>query len=531
MVFKREILSAELERSFDEWTHLLGESRVLGREGANKRYGPNTEGIKREISGALYPEKLEEVVAIVKVANQHKIPLYPISRGNNWGYGSSLPPQQHCVIVDLSRMNRILHFDEELGVVTIEPGVTQGQLYEYLEKRRLPFLVPINGGGPSCSLMGPALERGFGNIPYLDHFASLMSLEAVLPDGEVYHSSFHSLGAEVSGRVFKWGVGPYLDGLFTQSNLGIVTKASIALAFKPEIIQQFSLSILKEKKLEELVRRLRHVLKIAGSAMGLIRVMNEVRSLASIKVPYPFDSSSDGAIQPRILSQLCAEYGIPPWFAAGSILGDKKMVAAVRAILNRELGPLGRLKFVTVLESKKREGKSSKVEQLKEARFMITKPSEAGLGEAYWKSGNAERKGNLNPAHDGCGIIWYAPIIPLKSDLARAYVELVKKTCLEYRLDPLYSLIIISDKYFYGITPIVFQIENLDEAKRANACYEALFHGGKALGFLPYRLPSHHIPLIVDKNASFWKLAGRLKSFLDPNRIIAPGRYSVEEGG
>ena len=61
-------------------------------------------------------------------------PVYPISSGKNWGYGS----RARCatrVLLDLGRMNRILDFNEELAYVTIEPGVTQRQLYDFLSAR------------------------------------------------------------------------------------------------------------------------------------------------------------------------------------------------------------------------------------------------------------------------------------------------------------------------------------------------------------------------------------------------------------
>jgi hypothetical protein len=56
------------------------------------------------------------VVAVVKLANQHRLPLYPISTGRNWGYGSATPPTDGCLIVDLGGMDRVLELDAELGL-------------------------------------------------------------------------------------------------------------------------------------------------------------------------------------------------------------------------------------------------------------------------------------------------------------------------------------------------------------------------------------------------------------------------------
>lgn len=68
-----------------------------------------------------------------------------------------------CVTLDLSRMDRLLDIDAELGLVTLEPGVTQKQLFDYLSSRNLNFFVPTTGAGPTASLVGNALERGFGH--------------------------------------------------------------------------------------------------------------------------------------------------------------------------------------------------------------------------------------------------------------------------------------------------------------------------------------------------------------------------------
>ena len=120
--------------------------------------------------------------------------------------------------------------DPELGLVTVEPGVTQAQLRSYLDEHHLPFMVPASGAGPSCSLLGNAVERGYGITPYSDHFAAVTALEAVLPNGEVYRSAHAAMGGTTVDRAFKWGVGPYLEGLFTQGTFGIVTEMTYSFS-------------------------------------------------------------------------------------------------------------------------------------------------------------------------------------------------------------------------------------------------------------------------------------------------------------
>ncbi|WP_200348661.1 FAD-binding oxidoreductase [Halochromatium glycolicum] len=156
------IQQKNLEAAIDRWRKVLGAARVLTQPSTIKRYCRNTAGAERRVSAVLQPESLTEIEALVRVAGEYKLPLYPISTGHNWGYGSASPVTDDAVIVDLSRLSGIDDSEIELGLITVEPGVTQGILRDFLDQHGHPFLVPVHGGGPNCSLVGNALERGYG---------------------------------------------------------------------------------------------------------------------------------------------------------------------------------------------------------------------------------------------------------------------------------------------------------------------------------------------------------------------------------
>ena len=109
-----------LYRAIEEWRHVLPPEGVL-TDDALDVYRANCLSVDRSIAASLRPTGEAEVVHIVQIASRYKVPLYPISTGHNWGYGTSLPVAENCVIVDLSRMNRILQMDPELGLITLEP--------------------------------------------------------------------------------------------------------------------------------------------------------------------------------------------------------------------------------------------------------------------------------------------------------------------------------------------------------------------------------------------------------------------------
>ena len=94
-----------------EWSKLLGQSQVLDSAAAQAGYGRCTTGIQRRLAGALRARERSQIPPIVEIAARFKVPLYPISTGHNWGYGTALPAVDDCVILDLSGLDRIVEFD------------------------------------------------------------------------------------------------------------------------------------------------------------------------------------------------------------------------------------------------------------------------------------------------------------------------------------------------------------------------------------------------------------------------------------
>jgi FAD/FMN-containing dehydrogenase len=85
-------------------------------------------------SAITYPSSVSEVQAIVRWANEFKIPIYPISMGRNLGYGGSAPRVPGSVVIDLGRnMNKVLKFDGDNASCMVEPGVSYFKLYEEIQ--------------------------------------------------------------------------------------------------------------------------------------------------------------------------------------------------------------------------------------------------------------------------------------------------------------------------------------------------------------------------------------------------------------
>lgn len=532
-----------LDSALGQWRQVLGEEWVLTDPVGIQPYHPSTILAQRDIPAVLRPGSGAEVATVVRIAGEHQIPLYPISAGHNWGYGSANPVTDGCVLVDLSRMRSIDDRDIELGVVTVEPGVTQQALRNFLDQRGQPFLVPVHGGGPQCSLVGNALERGYGITPYADHFAAVTALEAVLPDGTLYRSALTELGAATVDRTFKWGVGPYLDGLFSQANLGIVTRMSIALAPQPERIETFFFSVPDHAELTEIVVAIRDILRSVGTVTGSINLMN-ARRVLSMMTPYPTDQIGADCVLPDETVRAMAKHAqVMPWTGIGALYGTTKIVKAARSAIRRRLkGRARRLIFVTprfvnrarrTLERLPGKGGQrvwTYVSTLdKSLKLIAGSPSEVALPLAYWKARHQpdpNRPQPLNPAADGCGLIWYSPLVPMTPERVRDYVEMVDRVCREHGIEPLITLTSLSERCFDSTVPLLFDREDTQAAKRAHRCYAALLSAGQTLGCVPYRASIESMPWFTGAaDSSHWQLVRRIKTALDPDGLIAPGRY------
>ncbi|VAV85714.1 4-cresol dehydrogenase [hydroxylating] flavoprotein subunit [hydrothermal vent metagenome] len=531
-----------LNKAIGEWQDKLGKGKVLQGEAAAKRYCPSTVPLKRLIPAALLPEDLSEVTSIVNIATRHKVPLYPISTGNNWGYGSANPAKDWCVIVDMSGMNKIIDFDTELGVITLEPGVTQRDLNRYLSENNLPFLTPVTGAGPSCSILGNALERGYGITPYSDHFGAVTSIEAVMANGRIYSSTLSALGGHEINRLYKYSPGPYIDGLFTQSNFGIVTKMTIMLARRPEKIETFIFTVKDEDGLEPTVRAVREVLESTAGITASINLMNTQRVL-SMQAPYPHSEvNSQGVIPPAVLAKLAKKYGITAWTGVGALYGNKEIVSAARSVIKKILSPevdkvtflkhklvRGGKRVLELIPSKHTEILTARAKILCESLNIVEgHPSEVALPLAYWRSAVTPPEDNKNPARDGCGLIWYAPLVPMKTDTVRHFVDMVREITPKYGIEPLITLTSLSQRCFDSTVPILYNRANEGAAENAKKCYIALFEAGRKAGFLPYRMGVQSMDMLfnTDQESTAWELIGKIKDAVDPDMIISPGRYS-----
>lgn len=224
-------------------------------------------------SVVITPRGVPDVQAIMRLCNEFEIPVWPFSIGRNVGYGGAAGRVPGSVGLDLGKhMNRVLDVNVDGAFALLEPGVTFLDLHEYLVKNnlrdRLWIDVPDLGGG---SVIGNTIERGVGYTPYGDHWMMHCGMEVVLPDGSLVRTGMgalpnpkadlskplHEQEAAETWQLFNYGFGPYNDGIFSQSSLGIVVKMGIWLMANPGGFQSYLITFPKDDDLHQILEVIR----------------------------------------------------------------------------------------------------------------------------------------------------------------------------------------------------------------------------------------------------------------------------------
>ncbi len=206
----------------------------------------------------VFPKSTKEVQEVVKFANSHFIPIVPYSSGLNL-HGGTIP-DQGGIILNLSRMDRIIEVNEYNRFTWIEPGVTYAKLQDELERHDLRVMVPF-GVPPNRSVLSSKLER----LPVLASASTeygndlCMDMEVVLPDGNVFRTAMlAAAGGKSAGGAGASGPHLWWNRIFeaSQGTFGIVTKLVLKVEVMPRYREIFFLSF---ENIEEAITPVRRI--------------------------------------------------------------------------------------------------------------------------------------------------------------------------------------------------------------------------------------------------------------------------------
>ncbi len=209
-------------------TGIVGKDNVLLDEAERLCYSYDGTFYRGTPEIVVFPQNAQQIAAILKVANEGKLPVFP--RGAGTGLSGGSIANAGGIVLALSRMNRILEINEEDMFAVVEPGVVTEHLHCAVEEKGL-FYPPDPASLKACTLGGNVAEnaggpRGFKYGVTADY---ILGLEFVSPCGEIIRTG---------GRTIKNVAGYHLVGLMagSEGTLGVITEITLRLIKKPETV-------------------------------------------------------------------------------------------------------------------------------------------------------------------------------------------------------------------------------------------------------------------------------------------------------
>jgi len=169
----------------------------------------------------VWPESTEQVAAIVRLANEHKIPIVP--RGAGTSLSGGVIPIKGGIIVDLSRMNQILEISIENRYARVRPGVVCDDLNRELAKHGFTF--PPDPASSTVATIGGNVATNAGGIKGAKYGTTrdyVLGLQVVLPTGEVMHTGSYTMKCVSGYDLARLFVG-------AEGTLGVITEVTLKI--------------------------------------------------------------------------------------------------------------------------------------------------------------------------------------------------------------------------------------------------------------------------------------------------------------
>jgi FAD/FMN-containing dehydrogenase len=467
---------------------LLGAEHVLLEPDALAPYREDfTEADSRDPDLVALPETTEQVQAIVRKAAELGVPITPRVYGTNIG-GLALA-SEGGLILDLTRMNRILDVNADDMVAVIEPGVTQRILKDHLEARGLPLTLGYSLAPPDTSVFANALLGGLTNrsLKYGHQADAISGLEVVLADGSLLRTGSWAVdGVPPFARVPL----PDLSGLFIgwQGTTGIATKMAFQLwplhpirrrlfflAYSPEATFPVMKALCKKEICED----------IGGLSWPAAKMM------MGVKRPHP--QPSEGEPTFFLYVDLAAE--IPEEMEAK----NKILMSVIGAFVregHRYEGPLD-------------------VETLVRLNPALVKFAEFPTDLEFLTK------------HGGGGLTWVGTYGPLSQFVvgSKAGIEIMARN----GFPPLIVSRAMRGGHF-GVLRFITTFDKTDAAEvaRVKATNRELLSVLTPMGFLMYKTPIWAWKELSSRiDPGMLAMLSRVKAMMDPKRIFNPGKMGL----
>jgi FAD/FMN-containing dehydrogenase len=442
------------------------------------------------------PTTTEAIQQLVKLANETHTPLVPVSSGPPHFRGDTVPGIGGAIVVDLSKMKKIINVDRARRVAMVEPGVTFGELIPAAEKVGIRLNLPLLPR-QTKTVIGSLLEREPVIMPKYQWDISdpLSCLEVIFGSGD----EFRTGQAAGPGTVAEqWKVGgvqkaPYGPGIASwhriiqgsQGTMGIVTWASMRCELLPSVEMPF---VVTSSDLAALIELSSWMIRLRMVNECFILNNTDLAAIFAKKWPKEYQAFKD-ALPTWILFYNVAGYEYLP---------EERVATYISGItdITQRLG----------VEAVKAAGAISANEILK----AVQQPSE----EPYWK---LRYKG-------ACEDVFFLTINDKVETLIGAMYDLVKKFGYPSSDVGVYVQPIVQGTGVHCEFNLFYDPTNAGEAKRVKDLAAAAVKTLMAQGAFFSRPYGESAGLVMNRDAASLAVLNKLKKMFDPNRVMNPGK-------
>jgi FAD/FMN-containing dehydrogenase len=442
------------------------------------------------------PTNACDIQKIVNLANETLTPLVPVSSGPPHFRGDTVPGTGGAVIVDLTKMKKVIRVDRAHRVAMVEPGVTFGELIPAVEKEGLRLNMPLLPR-KSKTVVGSMLEREPVVMPKYQWDISdpLACVEVVFGSGEMFRTgqaagpgTIEEQWAAGGAQKTPYGPGPaqwnrLIQG--AQGTMGIVTWASLRCELLPKLEEPFLVGSSDLNKLFELVHWLIR-LRLVNECL----VLNNSNLAAIMAKKWPGDYAD-------------LKDSLPPWVLFFNVAGydyfpEDRVSSQIKGIsdITNRIG----------VEAVRAVGRVSAAEMLK----MVRRPSD----EPYWK---LRYKG---ACHD---IFFITTYDKLEGQISVMY-ELANEFGYPASDMGIYLQPIVQGANCHCEFNLFYDPQNPGELNRVEELSAEAVNVLMATGAFFSRPYDKSARMIVNRDAAYVEALTRVKEILDPNRVMNPGK-------